>query len=220
MPRYTKQIKYEAIKLRKKGYSIREISKALFIAKSTASLWVKNIKLESNAQTRLLYRQNMGVKKGISTRQQRLAIIYDAIQNIVEFDITKLKLEILNKRLLCAFLYWGEGAKTGRQVRIINSDPKLIQIFLKLFRESFLLDENKFSATLHLHEYHNRNLQLQFWSKITKIPKNRIGIYLKSNSGVRKKIDYPGCIAVHYYDAKIFDILTAYYKKFSERLGA
>lgn len=220
MPRYSQEIKDRAVELRRNGYSINEISKVLGMAKSTVSLWTIKEPLSIRAQARLKYGHNKGVRKGINTRQKRLSIIYNSIQAITQEHVANLTLDINTQRLLVSTLYWGEGAKTGRQIRIINSDPVFIKVFLELFRQCFNLDESRFAATLHLHEYHNREDQLQFWSKVTKIPKNRIGIYLKPNTGIQKKIDYPGCIAVHYYDAKIFDIITAYYKLFSESMGA
>ncbi len=220
MQRYNQETKQESFQLRKKGYSIMAISKELGIAKSTASLWVRNVKLDTEAITTLSKNQKIGRQKGINSRQLRLSRAYNSIQNIVTNDLSNKDLDILTKRLLCSFLYWCEGSKARSELRITNSDPKLITVFLRLFRESFYLDESKFAATLHLHEYHDKNERLLFWSNLTKIPKNRIGIYNKPNTGKRKKKDYPGCIAIHYYDVKMYDILTAYYTKFYENMGA
>ncbi len=216
MPRlHSKIVKKQAAALRRRGYSIREISKELGIAKSTASLWSIHIKLSIEAKARLHYGRSAGIKKTNSIRQVRLTKVFNAIQGITENQISNLKLTMATKRLLCAFLFWGEGGKSRSQMRIINSDPILIQVYLKLFRESFSLNEEKFGATLHLHEYHNRAQQLQFWSKTTKIPMNRIGVYLKPHTGINQRLGYPGCISISYFDVHIFDALTAYYKIFA-----
>jgi hypothetical protein len=220
MRRYHQEIKDKAVALRKKGYSIREIASNLGIAKSTSTLWVRDVHLSISAMARLEYGQYKGIRKGISARQQRLSKVYDSVQSITAEHIDSLIVDSKTKRLLCAFLYWGEGTKSRSRVRIINSDPKLIFVFLKLFRESFTLNEDKFRSTLHLHEYHNKNKQLQFWSKITRIPKNRIGIYLKPHTGKNKKPGYPGCISVNYFDVRIYDALVAYYKLYAQSMGA
>jgi orotate phosphoribosyltransferase-like protein len=47
------EIKRKAIALRKRGYSVKEIAEKLHIAKSTSSLWVREIKLNKKAQQRL-----------------------------------------------------------------------------------------------------------------------------------------------------------------------
>lgn len=207
-------LKKQAISLRKAGYSLKQISTMLLIAKSTASVWVRDIEMKMPAKHRLDRRSAEARQRGAIERKRRLTVKYNVIEQIVKDDLVSLKLNKTIKRLLCAFLYWGEGAKTRKDLRFINSDPKAIAIFLELFRESFEINELKFRARLHLHEYHNERKQLIFWSKITKIPLHRISIYRKPNTGKRIKDEYPGCISINYSDTKIFTALTGYYKFF------
>lgn len=58
------------------------------------------------------------------------------------------------QKLLCAVLFWAEGSKNGT-IKFTNSDPKMISVFLKLFRATFEIDEKKLRAIVHIHEYHN-----------------------------------------------------------------
>jgi orotate phosphoribosyltransferase-like protein len=55
--RLPQETKEKAIKLRKNGYSLKEISEKLNIAKSTASVWLRNIKLTQKAKKRLKKRK-------------------------------------------------------------------------------------------------------------------------------------------------------------------
>jgi len=48
--------KQKAIALRKEGYSIKEIARILPVSKSSASIWVKEVILNSQAKKRLLTR--------------------------------------------------------------------------------------------------------------------------------------------------------------------
>ena len=57
------KIKKEAFNLRKKGYSLGEISDKLHIAKSTSSLWLRNVSLEAKAIKRLNSRKKLGQRK-------------------------------------------------------------------------------------------------------------------------------------------------------------
>jgi predicted transcriptional regulator len=215
---YHISIKLQAIKYRKKGYSIKNIAKLLGIAKSTSSLWLREINMGKKAIRRIDKRSRKSRGRGAEERKRRLGIQYKIIEDIVKSDLERIKLTKLHARLLCAFLYWGEGAKRQKAIKFMNSDPALITVFLKLFRESFPVREDRLRATLHLHEYHNQKERLLFCSKITKIPMNQIGIYNKPNTGKRLRAEYPGCISINYSDSKIFTALTSYYKYFS--LGA
>ncbi len=98
-------------------------------------------------------------------------------------------------------IYWCEGAKSfTRGVQFTNSDPNLVYCFLRLFRSSYELDESKFRVCVHLHEYHNEQVQIDFWSKITRIKKDRfIRPYIKPHTGKRVKKDYPGCVDIRYH---------------------
>ena len=101
-------------------------------------------------------------------------------------------------------LYWCEGEKHSPAMRFTNSDPQMLNFFLKLFRSAFKIDESKLRVCLHLHEYHDQRQQKIFWSKITGIPEVQFSkIYLKPNTGLSKKEGYPGCVSLRYFDHKI-----------------
>ena len=116
-------------------------------------------------------------------------------------------------------IYLCEGNKSLKSLTTFtNSDPNLISTFLYLFRNSFDLNEKKFRVLMHLHKYHNEEIQKNFWSKITKIPKDQFNrTYLKPNSGKYKKRDYQGCIKVYYGDVSITRKLQSIAKMFMER---
>lgn len=117
-------------------------------------------------------------------------------------------------------MWWCEGSKTTISVKITSSDQILVSNFLSLFRFAFDLNESKFRCLLHLHDYHNEEVQKNFWSDLTKIPLNQFyRSYHKPNTGKRTRENYPGCIAVAYYDAKIAKELLAIYNAFTKLRG-
>ena len=78
-------------------------------------------------------------------------------------------------KLLASFLLWTEGSKSARSyISFINSDPLMIRTFLTLLRKSFSLNESKFRALMHLHEYHKEQQQMIFWSKVANISRTTI----------------------------------------------
>lgn len=136
--------------------------------------------------------------------------------------LLKLNNSIILFKLLASFLFWTEGGKsTDGYVFFINSDPKMFSLFVYLLRHSFNIDESKFRAMIHIHEYHN-NKQLHFWSSLTDIPINQFSkSYLKPHTGKRKRQNYQGCIRIRirYYDHKIALELRSLYNTFVNKLG-
>lgn len=217
---YSIKFKKRAINLRKRGFSLKEISKKLSIAKSTASEWVSEIELSPTAQNRLAKKQILGQYKTVLIKRQ--------LRDLQNKRLEKNSLEILKgiilskdlAKVLCALLWWCEGNKITSFVRFTNSDPTLIKNFLFLLRFGFKIDEEKFRALVHIHSYHNDDVQRKFWSTITRISLIQFNkSYKKLNSGIRIQENYPGCIAITYYDAKVAKELKAIYNAFSQYRG-
>jgi hypothetical protein len=201
------QEKNKAFVLRAKGYSFREISEVLNISKSTASIWTRNVKLSKQANKRIEELSIRGRQKAANTNWQRRVTKDEEILKKVKATFADKKFSKFDLRIFCALLYWCEGSKHKRvgSVSFMNSDPKMIKYFLYTLRKSFNLDEKKFRGLIHLHEYHDPQKQLDFWSKITKIPKKQFNNpYLKSHTGKNKRSNYPGCLSIRYYDNKIY----------------
>jgi len=74
-------------------------------------------------------------------------------------------------KILLAMLYWGEGTKTVRQLVFMNSNPKIIKMYLFLLLKVFVINESKLKTYLHLHDYHDRDRMINYWSDITGINK-------------------------------------------------
>lgn len=218
---YPIEIKEKAIKLRIKGYSLSEISHSLKIYKSTASVWLKDIRLNQKAQKRLKKRHILGQYKSMQTAKIKRQKARSEINNKVIPEIAKILKSRELFKLLVSVLFWTEGGRsTDDYVYFINSDPKMVALFVYLLRNSFHLDESKFRAMIHIHEYHNERVQLNFWSKITKIPIHQFSkSYHKLNTGKRVRNGYQGSVRVRYYDHKIALELRSFYNTFVDSLG-
>ncbi len=221
MSRLPIETKEKAFDLRKKGYSVKEIADKLGIAKSTSSLWVRHIKLNKKAQERLKKRRLLPYYKAALRWQKKRAKRKQEYYFSALKIINKIKRDSNHYKVYCALLYWCEGGKDATHgVRFVNSDPVLIQSFLKLFRSAFNVDEKKFRVLLHLHEYHNEERQKIFWANLTKIPKNQFHkTFYKFHTKKRIREGYPGCAAIYYNDCKIVRELQAIYKAFSKKMG-
>lgn len=212
---YPIELKNQAISLRKKGFSLKEIAEKLGLAKSTASKWLSPIVLSKEAKLRLQKRKLLGQYKSMLTKQRKRIEREKELNKIAYQTIKTIHFTKPLEKLCCALIWWCEGNKTTQFVRFTSSDVSLVRIFLKLFRSAFDVDEKKFRILMHLHRYHNEQRQKDFWSKITKIPPNQFNrSFQKPNTGKRTQKDYPGCVAVGYYDSKIAKELASIYNTY------
>ena len=197
--------KLKSVELRKKGYSVNEIVEQIGVAKSSVSLWVRNVPLDDKARNRLLTKIKFGQLISAENKRRRTKQILDDHFGAAIKALKHKKLDKLTIQLVCSLIYHCEGNKDIHYgAGFTNSDPDLIRTFLYLLRFGFDIDEKKLRVCVHLHEYHNLKKQIDFWSKITNIPKKQfIKPYLKPNTGKRIKENYQGCISIRYHDVDI-----------------
>lgn len=216
---YLLSLKETAIRLRQKGFTVKEVSERLHIGKGTASLWLRNIKLSKLARKKLLKRKLLNYYKMSRRWQLKRQLQYKMYATEAEKFFRNLSLSKKYQQILCAFLFWAEGAKNLTVVKFINSDPKMIRAFLYLFRQSFSLDETKFRALIHLHEYHNEQRLKQYWSEVTNIPlKQFYKSYQKSHTKKRIRENYKGSINISYYDTRLARKLYAIYNTIADKI--
>lgn len=198
--------KKEACALRREGHTLLEISDQLDISKSTASLWVRGVSLSQDAQQRISQKCALGRLSAARTHQKNAdAKVRDA-RIAAEKILSGVHLNADTARLLCALLYWCEGTKIRKRSTFCftNSDPKLVAVFMKLFRAGFPVNEQKLRLNVHLHEYHDPEAQLRFWAEIATIPLEQCHRpYQKPHTAVRTREGYQGCASIRYYDTDL-----------------
>lgn len=90
----------------------------------------------------------------------------------------------------------------------------MVKTCLYLLRKSFNINENRLKVRIHLHNYHNKEEMIDYWSKLTAIPKNNFSIYNKPHTGINKKPGYKGCLSIRYGDSRILQELFIIIKRF------
>jgi len=184
--------KNRALKLRKRGKSINEIAAKLNIAKSTVSLWCRNIQLGSEQIERLNKRQESGSYKGRMKFLERIR--KERIKEVALLRKQGIK-EIgkLSKRNLFiggVAMYWSEGYtySGGEQVGFTNSDPKMILLMLKWFKEICRIPNNNISLQVKINKIHkNRIKEIEnYWSDLAKIPSGQFNKTVLIKSKVKK----------------------------------
>ncbi len=198
---------------------MNEISAQVGVAKSSVSLWVRNLPLSPQALARIASLQTAGQrasqKVNLEKTRKNLLIAKEEAVTIVERIVITPDLALLT----CALLYWCEGAKdkNDQTFTFSNSDPELVRAFMKLMRNGLTLDERKLRVRIHLHEYHNELSMKKFWSEVTGIPMEQFSKpYWKPHTAKTIKDGYPGCVHIEYYDVKIARKIYATARAFIE----
>lgn len=194
-----------ALSLRKKGLSYGEILKEIKVSKSTLSIWLREVELSDIQKNKLknkmdIVRYNVAKRKVKNRIDQTKKIIMEAKKESLKLKENKLFLFGLA-------LYWAEGAKNPvESVKFANSDAQMIKIIMFWFREICKVPENKFRIHVHMHNLHSRNNIINYWSKITNIPKKQFyKPYIKETSlGQRKNILYNGTCSVIIHNKNLF----------------
>src|ERR1700743_3531215 len=183
------QLRDRAIRLRKEGYLYGQIARTLHVAKSTAYLWVKDIPLTDAEDAKISFALKDAHRRAVAGMVSAKAQKHSAAQEEIVREAYEIvrggKLDINHQRILCATMFWCEGQKdVSGSLVFINSDPVMVRSFLNLLRNGFRIDESKFRALIHLHEYHDEQKQVEYWSEITGIPSKQFyKSYIKPRTG-------------------------------------
>jgi hypothetical protein len=169
-----------AIKLRLAGKSYGEIAKTLDVSKGSLALWFKNLKLPERTQKLLEEKMRIAREHNLfENNRRRTRAIQIENQKTKQTAVNEIKsLSRYELTLVGAALYWGEGWKRGNThfVELANSDPDMITLYLRFLREILQVPEEKLRVNILVHPNVNTQSAIKFWSKITKIPKERFHI--------------------------------------------
>ena len=183
-------LRSRAIRLRKLGWSYNVISRRLGVAKSTLSHWLREVPYEPNESVKRSIREGPA-RAAYRNHQRKLAAILRAKEFAAREigELTKRDLWMLGLGI-----YIGEGAKLYESIRIINSDPQVVGLAIKWFRDMCDLRDGNFSIAVHCYPDTSIAEALKFWSKITGLPSNRFGktqIDKRTNKSNKKRRKLP-----------------------------
>lgn len=177
--------KARAISLRKEGRTYSEILIQIPVAKSTLSLWLRDVGLSKRQQQCLTKARLVASKRGGESRRLQRIEKTNRILTDAKKDIRRISQRELF--LIGAVLYWAEGTKEkeyrpGARVEFSNSDPSMLRVFKTWLIESAKLTEADIRYEIYLHETSKGRLQeiKRYWSRELRIPLASLGtVYLK-----------------------------------------
>jgi predicted transcriptional regulator len=201
-------LKNKARELRKKGTSVRTIQKKLKVSKSSVSIWIRDIRLTDKQLKKLYLNKKTGGLKGsiiaAMNKIKKREKITKEIMNNAKKEIGK-----LNRRdrfLIGVALYFAEGNKADKSVSFTNSDPQAIQFMTKWLRDFCQVPEDKFRASLYIHDNLDEQKSKKYWSSLTKISEDQFGkSYIVKNNPkrFRKTINQNGVFRITVSDVNL-----------------
>lgn len=169
-------LRLKAREMRSAGESVKKIAQNLGIAKSTVSIWVRDIILSVEQLESLKNNSIKGAERGrllsaFMQKERRHKLMEDSYLDGKEY-LGK----ISDREFLIAglALYWGEGSKKSRNLRINNSDPKMLVFMLNWFRKFFSIKNDDIRLIVGINVIHKKRDKIvrKYWSDITGVPLN------------------------------------------------
>jgi hypothetical protein len=181
-----------ARRLRADAWTLADIATELGVAKSSVSLWVRDVAFEprprarvarQRAQNALQRRKQAGIDELLAEGRARIGRLSDQ-----EFLVAG------------TALYAAEGTKRAGEVAFPNTDPRMILFFCTWFRHFFAVDESRLRVRLYLHAGLDLPVAIRFWSDLTRIPVSQFGKPYRAaaHPTLRNTKHEMGCPSVRY----------------------
>lgn len=110
-------------------------------------------------------------------------------------------------------LYWGEGTRSNRmEVRLGNTDPALIHIFLTFLQRFFDVKKNDFRFGLQVFSDMNPKEALDFWCRKLRVRASQfyqVVVTQSGSIGTYRNKNRTGVLTIHYHNKKFRDLLIA-----------
>ena len=183
------ELQERARELRAGGRTLADIAELLGVAKSSVSVWVRDVPFEPPPG------RSPAVRRPHPQHVAKLAEI-DACDRAGADRIGVLG----DDAFLAAgtALYAGEGAKGA--VLFANTNPEMISFFCAWLRRFFTIDESRLRMRIYLHEGLDLDAAERFWSGVTGIPRSqfRAAYRAEADATMRRAKHEQGCAYVRY----------------------
>ncbi len=219
------QEKEKAVKLRKSGLSYAEILKQVPVAKSSLSLWLKDLPLTKEEKKVLKKRADNNISRGRvkaaselrKRRLEREKVWLNEAGHI--FDKYK------DNPLFHAgvSMYWAEGAKTSNRWMLINTDVDVIEMMIVWLKKYFKVIDQDIMFRLYIHKPYADGSCEKWWRQRLGVSSDRFlkTVIKPTIHKSKQKAGHHGCLRIEvknsknlFFSMKILKSLAVdYYKK-------
>lgn len=224
-----------AYKMRSAGKSYNEIRDSLKIPKATLSDWFSKIgwshEVAKILAARVQIKHTARLVKLDAIRGRHLAQVYDQARREAAMDLDALKYNPLF--IAGLMLYWGEGDKaTKSQVRLANTDPELIKLFVIFLKNVCNIPDEKIGVSILTYPDIDDQSNRAYWSIISGIAETKFlkSVHIKGRHKT-KRLGHGVCsvfVCSTYFKVKMLEWLKllpeelmklAYYENIEEHAG-
>ncbi len=173
---YPISLKNKAFEFRLRGLSYNTISTRLKVPKSTLCSWLKEnldsakIKEQNIEKTRKIWSTNISSFNSARAKRYKTEVASEIRAN----SKTLPKLNSDNLFWIGIGLFMAEGSKKEKwSIKFTNSDPLIIRLIMRFFREICNVPEDKFRPLVFIHNNCDEAESLKYWSGIAKVPEEQ-----------------------------------------------
>lgn len=192
--------KQKAIELRKKGYSYRDILSEMRVAKSSLSLWLKDLPLTDEEKAFLKNRRRSNISRGrirsgAALRRRRMdrenIILNEAKAEFIKFCEDPLF-------YIGVSLYWAEGSKRNNGFGFTNSDGEMQKVMISWIEKYLKVPRNLLQLRLYTHKPFAHEHQEEYWQNQLGVDLSqfRKTVYKPTGLLVKKRPAYKGCLRI------------------------
>ncbi len=192
----TKQ-RYQALKLRKEGKSLKEIADKLKVSKSTVSVWCRDIELTPSQIEKLVKKQESASYKGRlkflervrrERKEQTLRLKKEGIR-----EVSRVNRRDLFIGGIAMYVSEGVTSSSKEEVSFSNSSPQMILFMLRWFGEVCGVENDRFVIQIRINELHKKRAREieKYWSDITGIPISQFTKTILIKTNLRKVYPNP-----------------------------
>ena len=108
--------------------------------------------------------------------------------------------------LIGSMLYWGEGAKNGKTMSFVNTDPYMLKLFMRFLREEFNIPDEKIRIRILSHSTDEKEWERikQYWLELLNLPpETNAKVSLKIGTQSRKNRYENGICSIEVYSTEI-----------------
>jgi len=185
--------KERAIALRKEGKTYNEILAVVPVAKSTLSLWLRDVGLSKPQKQHISELRRAAQRRGAAARRNARESHEAQLVEEARAQITSMtKQELL---LIGTALYWAEGAKAkphnvSQRLDFSNTDVRMLLVYLIWLRTILHVTDDRLRFSLYIHENARTRISevKQYWATALNFKPSQIEyIYFKKHNPRTKR---------------------------------
>jgi hypothetical protein len=200
------QEKLLAIELRKQGYSYKEILERVPVAKSSLSMWLKDLPLTNDEKRVLKKRSDINISRGrikaaSELRKRRLEREMKWTKDAQELFIKWAEKPHFHAGIL---MYWAEGAKTSTRWMLINTDDEVIKLMVSWLNKYLNIPSEDIIFRLYIHKPYADSRCEEWWQGKLNAGEDRfLKTVFKETAHVSKqKPGHKGCLRIEVKNSK------------------